>query len=256
MTPDADKVAEANAKAWEHLAESVPGGFTRRGNGALAVVTGLEMAAFNGVFAISSDVDVQALTELLDVVAAAGAPYSMQLRPGWPKEVEQVTGRRRLERVPGEPVMVLTDDRQLARAQAVDGLTIRQVERHEGGLLAEVSSRAFDVLEHVYRRLLQPEMIEREGRRSYLGIVDGTPVATSIGVTVGESVGVFGVGTLPAHRRRGYGAALTARAVSDGFRTGARWAWLSSSEAGFGVYRSLGFETIESWDFWEVRSWH
>jgi len=63
-------------------------------------------------------------------------------------------------------------------------------------------------------------------------------------------VGLFNVATLPAHRRRGYGAAITERAVRDGLDRGARWAWLQSSTAGYGVYEKLGFRTQQSWECW------
>jgi hypothetical protein len=43
----------------------------------------------------------------------------------------------------------------------------------------------------------------------------------------------------------------TARAVRDDFDGGARWAWLSASDAGYTVYRAMGFVTLEQLDFWE-----
>jgi predicted GNAT family acetyltransferase len=69
-------------------------------------------------------------------------------------------------------------------------------------------------------------------------------------VTLDDYVGVFNVATPPEHRRRGYGAAITARVVSDGLAAGARWAWLQSSPAGYRVYEELGFRTLERWLAW------
>jgi predicted GNAT family acetyltransferase len=60
----------------------------------------------------------------------------------------------------------------------------------------------------------------------------------------------FNIATPPADRRRGYGAAVTARAVTDGLAAGARWSWLQSSVAGYPVYERLGFRTVESWQSW------
>lgn len=56
--------------------------------------------------------------------------------------------------------------------------------------------------------------------------------------------------TPPENRGHGYGAAITARAVRDGFTSGARFAWLHSSPEGFGVYEKLGFRTVEEWGPW------
>jgi hypothetical protein len=70
---------------------------------------------------------------------------------------------------------------------------------------------------------------------------------------VGGCTGVFSVATPPAHRRRGYGAALTARAVTDGLAAGAAWAWLQSSPPGYGIYARLGFRTVETRACWIAR---
>jgi N-acetylglutamate synthase len=98
--------------------------------------------------------------------------------------------------------------------------------------------------------LMTPAVMERPGVRAYVGKIDREPVATAVGVSLENHVGIFNVATLPAHRRRGYGAAITARAVCDGLDQGARWAWLQSSPAGYSVYENLGFKLRESWECW------
>ena len=52
------------------------------------------------------------------------------------------------------------------------------------------------------------------------------------------------------HRRHGYGAAITAHVVEDGFANSASWAWLQSSPSGYAVYEALGFRTLERWLTW------
>jgi predicted GNAT family acetyltransferase len=83
-----------------------------------------------------------------------------------------------------------------------------------------------------------------------VGEVDGEIVTTALGTVFGDCVGVFNVATPEAHRRRGHGAAITARVVTDGLAAGADWAWLQSSEVGYRVYEALGFETVERWSCW------
>ena len=156
-----------------------------------------------------------------------------------------------LTRTTSEPLMVLEDDRRLADVQASVDVSIRRLSPHEGYLHAMVAAAGFEEAEEPYRRVMTPEVIRSRGMRCYVGELDGCAVTTCFGVTAGESVGIFGVATLPACRRRGYAAAVTARAVSDGFADGASWAWLCSSEAGCGVYAGLGFTEVERWDIWE-----
>lgn len=53
-----------------------------------------------------------------------------------------------------------------------------------------------------------------------------------------------------AHRRPGCGAAITAHAARIGFEGETEFAWLQSSEAGYGVDERLGLATLERWPYW------
>ncbi len=79
---------------------------------------------------------------------------------------------------------------------------------------------------------------------TYLARLDGEPVATAFGRSSGGVVGVYAVGTVAAARRRGIGAAVTSRVMSEARADGARLAVLSASDMGRSVYRRLGFEDI------------
>lgn len=71
-----------------------------------------------------------------------------------------------------------------------------------------------------------------------------------MGFRLGDAVCLFNVATLPDHRKRGLGAAATMAIVTDAAEHGATVAVLQSTEAGFGVYRRLGFETVVEYDMW------
>jgi predicted GNAT family acetyltransferase len=85
---------------------------------------------------------------------------------------------------------------------------------------------------------------------AYVGSVSGRDVATALGIVADDHVGVFNVAVAPDDRRRGYGAALSARTALDGLAAGARRALLMSSEMGLAVYQQLGFREIERWSYW------
>ena len=53
-----------------------------------------------------------------------------------------------------------------------------------------------------------------------IGRVDSVPVATAMLVTSDETAGVYNVVTLPEHRGKGYGAAVTWAVVTEGARRG------------------------------------
>ncbi len=77
--------------------------------------------------------------------------------------------------------------------------------------------------------------------------LDGRPVACGIGVIEGAYVGLFGVITDPALRRRGHGRALTMRLLAWSKARGARYAYLQVQEdnaAARSLYAQLGFELL------------
>lgn len=80
--------------------------------------------------------------------------------------------------------------------------------------------------------------------RLFIGRVGAEYVACSLAFHGGGAVGVYGVGTPPPLRGRGYGSALTVAAIKWGRLRGARLAILHASEFGEPVYRRLGFDTV------------
>ncbi len=251
----ADDVARANVATWERWMGAVPGSWTRREGGVLGVMSGVGLPGFNGVWGESREVDPAAVGRLLDEIRAAGVPHVMQLRPGWGPEVEAVAQARGLVRVDGEPIMVLGDEQKLDAALAVRGLVLRRLRSDEGEVHVSVAVEGGVVgAAAPYRKVTTPAVLAAPGLRCYVGEVDGRAVTTAVGFTTDECVGVFAVATLPEYRRRGYGAAVTARAARDGLDAGARWAWLSASATGVGVYRRIGFAAVEQLDHWELRA--
>jgi ribosomal protein S18 acetylase RimI-like enzyme len=80
--------------------------------------------------------------------------------------------------------------------------------------------------------------------RHFLGRLDGEPVATC-SLFLGAGVaGIYDVGTLPEHRKRGIGAAITRAAVAEAAAAGYRMAILHSSALGMNMYRGIGFEAV------------
>ena len=78
----------------------------------------------------------------------------------------------------------------------------------------------------------------------FVGRFDGEPVSTSLGFQGGGAVGLYGVGTDPKFRGRGFGGALTAAAVQWGQARGEQFAILHATEMGEPLYRQLGFVAI------------
>lgn len=84
----------------------------------------------------------------------------------------------------------------------------------------------------------------------YVGYADGEAVATAELTVGGGVVGLFNISTLSAHRRRGYGSAMTVRPLVDAAAAGYQTAVLQAAPDGVGVYRRVGFTT-----FGEIREY-
>ncbi len=140
----------------------------------------------------------------------------------------------------------------IASVAANPDLQMRQLTSKERELHVSIASAGFDAPAALFEELVSEPLFALPGFRAYVGSSHDEPVTTALAMTEKDHVGVYNVATLPAHRGRGYGAAVTAQAVLDGFASGASFAVLQSSDAGFAVYQRLGFRTVESWESWIV----
>ena len=85
------------------------------------------------------------------------------------------------------------------------------------------------------------ELLHRPECVVYVGYANGAPVVSGLGWRTGRTIGVYAIATISAARRRGYGAAMTARVVTDGLAAGCDVAALQASELGRPIYERLGF---------------
>jgi ribosomal protein S18 acetylase RimI-like enzyme len=126
------------------------------------------------------------------------------------------------------------------------GLTVRRVRtREELADFARVNAANWtppdvDVLVF-YDRAAPALLADDSPLRFYVGYADGRPVATAELAEGGGVVGLHNIATLEAHRRRGFGSALTLRALLDGLARGHRTAVLQAAPDGVGVYTRVGF---------------
>lgn len=83
--------------------------------------------------------------------------------------------------------------------------------------------------------------IEQAPWQIYVGWLAGQPVACNMLFLGGGVAGVFAVGTAPAARGQGIGAAITLIAYEDARQLGYQYGVLFATEQGAPVYRRIGF---------------
>jgi GNAT superfamily N-acetyltransferase len=134
----------------------------------------------------------------------------------------------------------------LPAPQPVAGLRIERVsdrpslDRWGDAYIAgfEMEEAAGRALAEIYARI---GFSDDAPARHYAGWLDGRPVASSTLFLGAGVAGVFHVGTLPAVRRRGIGAAMTLAPLRDALALGYHIGVLFASAMGRPVYERLGF---------------
>lgn len=244
--PAAEKVVTAVTSTWMLLGASIDGAWTRDFGRSLAVVVGVPVPTFNVVWVTDPDTRPGDVEAALSAVASSGLPHCVQLRPGCDPEITAVVRRAGLALEGSVPLMAAAGPPPPTQTT---GLLIRELEPDETKLHTGLAGPAFGIPEEMFTPVMTPAMALPEAH-AYVGAVDDEPVVTAFSVWMAGAVGIFNVATPTAHRRLGYGAAITEHVLRDGLRHGADWGWLQSSDAGYGVYGSLGFATLEHWECW------
>ena len=247
----ADEITDALISYGDLVWPVVEGVYTQRLGEAGLIVTRVPVPTMNGVLTIRTSANVLDVERLLDVVAGTGLPHRLSIRPGCAPELVDLARARGLVEYASLPLMVMEQDfESLGPAAQHPDLTIRQLEPDEAAVHAAIGAEAFQTPLEASERMTPPSALRLPGFRVYVGLLDGEAVTTAAGCVLGDYVGIFNVATLERHRGHGYGAAVTARAVLDGFNAGASIAYLLSSAMGLSVYGRLGFRTLESWSVW------
>lgn len=252
---NADVVTDALIRDGDRLIRVIEGASMQVAGEASLLITGVRVPTLNGVFTLRPSATVADVARLLDIAAATGLPHSLQLRPGCSDELVELARARGL--VEDEAVPLMAMERALERVRDASRhpeMTIRLLEPDECGIHIAISAEAFQSPPEAFERLVTPAVMRLPGHRTYVGTAAGEAVTTAIGSTFGDYVGIFDVATPERYRGRGFGAAVTARAVLDGYEAGASLAYLQSSAMGLKVYERIGFRTLEVWPTWITAS--
>jgi GNAT superfamily N-acetyltransferase len=247
-----EAVTAALLRDWSRLCGAIgPRALVKQTAGATLFATGIAAPTLNCVFATGPAAVAKDIDDLLGLVANRDLPYCLQLRPGADPQLEAVARDRGM--TPENPIPLMVFERgvvALDETAVNSGLVLRELTSAESRLHTSILASGFDAPMELFELLMTPAVLSLPGARCYVGDVEQEPVTTAFGFTERDHVGIYNVATVPGHRGRGYGTAITARAVLDGFTSGASVAYLQSSVVGYRVYERLGFRTLEKWTVW------
>src|SRR3954466_5272928 len=222
-----DSLIEATCRAffgcWSATTLAFPGASYVEVDGLVRARTGLPVPPFNGVWATTRDVTVDGVLAAVDDFAGGPLPWNLQLRPGYPAELDAELAARGLASTVRIPFMVLTDP---ARVQAVvagaGDRTLRPVMSFSdlSSALA-LLEQGFSMPPALTRVLFPIRLFTLDGATAWVAATESQDVSTALGMVLEECCGVFNVATPEAQRGHGHGAVVTAQAVMHGFATGA-----------------------------------
>src|SRR5712691_3333170 len=207
----------------ERLAGALEGArFERRDGYVFMTFPTLPLPSFNGVWP-DEDSAASALGGALAEVEAEGIAAGVLTRSGQTPAVDEAArelGLTAAERIPG----MVANAGDLIGA-AMSELEIVRVETADGFAQAlALAAEGFGLPADLLAPLYLPGVTGLDGFEVYLGRVAGRDVTTAAGYVVDGDVGIFNVATPAERRGRGYGAAITASAVREGFAAGAELA--------------------------------
>jgi GNAT superfamily N-acetyltransferase len=177
--------------------------------------------------------------------------FRVRFSPGTEGDFLPILREKGYEKVDSVPVMTLENLPE--KMDEKDDLIIRKVatpeelhdfqEAGEKGFSLPNGSGPYVMTEQTF---LLPEI------EMFLGYSEGKPVCTSMLFRSGEIAGIYWVSTLPEYRNRGFGAAVTLKAVIAGKDRGCTLANLQASAMGKPVYERIGFDN--PYDYLAYRS--
>jgi GNAT superfamily N-acetyltransferase len=245
---DDEIIAEAQAnfiKANRDIGEHCLTGEVREVDGLLIKYTGVPADDQNAAFVVRPLRDPRgALGEALAYFGEREMPYGILMREGLDPGAERACVDLGLAHVYTLPGMALTP---LPAAIPADPAeleirTVRTVAEHDVHI--ETDAAGFEgSLDHA-RRLFPATLFQRGDAMEFTGYVGDVPVAVSTLVVMGRTAGVYGVATIPVYRRRGFGEAMTWRAIREGATLGCEMANLTASAMGRPLYGRMGFRVV------------
>ena len=227
---------------------SVTGAELREGDGIRAFLSGPGHRLLNAVVRTQLEAETAdaAIARTLRWFSEASVPFGWWIVPSSePEDLDRRLESAGLTHAFDWPAMTV-DLEALPQERAVDGLEIRRVaDRAELETYIDVVEPAMELppafIDALRRASLALGFAADAPLRSYVGYLEGRPVASSALILAGGAAGIYNVGTLEEARRRGIGSAMTLAPLREARREGYRIGTLQSSPMGYAVYEGLGF---------------
>lgn len=254
MSVDVLDAADANMRAtWRAIAGVGPAPSVVEREGAVLVASGLPVSLFNPAFVTAPPADADALVgEIVERYRVARVPFLVYFRDAYGGAMADALTAAGFVEHYRPPLMVL--DPIVPAPPPPAGLEIVVVDGTNLDDCRAVLAEGFGMPLDLARAALPPAVLGIEPLTSFLALVDGAPAGTAATFVTGDVAGIYNVATVPGHRGKGVGAAVTWAAVSAGASAGGTRSILQASGAGAPVYERMGFTTPDRYRQFELAS--
>jgi GNAT superfamily N-acetyltransferase len=220
-----------------------------RSHGSVTILTGLPMNWFNQVLIEREEATAAGVLAGVAQARERGDHFVVRLREGIDDRFIPTLTRAGLapagEETSTPGMVAFPIERDTIAEPAAPELEIRRVTDAAGiDAHRQAVTAGFGSDPAVARGTACPDLLDRPECVVYVGYADGDPVVSGLGWRTGRTIGVYSIATIETARRRGYGAAMTARVMADGVLAGCDAAALQASEMGRPIYERLGFRTV------------
>lgn len=246
------RAVEENVYALLEATATLPGGELVRGDGCTMHHAFPTSPMFKGVWDVRRDgADrVEVLRAALEWQAAREAPFAFVWAGSgtMPEDLPAAAAAVGLEPwdvgAPAQAAALEQLDWE-ALARVPDGFTVERVTDDDGLVVfADTFCRGFGVPEWAGQAWVDATRalgIDASPWSFHVGRIGPTAVATNVLFCGAGVASVFGIGTVPAARGQGIGAAITLAGLQEARERRYRYAVLFATEQGAPVYRRIGF---------------
>ncbi len=176
-------------------------------------------------------------------------PYSVMILDGLVPGAAQRLDDLGYVQVDSMPAMWL-DNIDIALQQGsrpTDPVEVKRVEEGiERATFRSVLLQVFDMPTQEVEIILADEAFDVPNIRHYIARAEESTVGTASVVIGGEIAGIWNVGTLTQHRRRGIALQMMYRALAEAHDAGCRSSMLLASRDGTPLYEGLGYSTLST----------
>jgi GNAT superfamily N-acetyltransferase len=248
----AERVALGLVDAERKRRSKMPGAEVLEVDGLVLAFSNVADPALNAIVVEREPSDpIAALQTAEELARQRGHPLGLNLQVDRHPSIDAAVRDLGLARIIERPAFATTLS-DLSTISPPADVEIRRVTDDEGAeALVEVGVQAFGDDPDVAGRFYASGAFGVTDSMTFTAWERGQPVAIAAAHLLNRAVGVFGVGVVPAARRRGIGSAITvhaARAFSE-----ADLAWLHPSDMARRMYEGIGFRRVSDWEVW-VRS--